>query len=111
MSLYDDILEVSGDPGTRRRTDDVAVVQLQKYFQEPTIPCSESPFQFWEKSHDSFPAVAAIALKFLSAPSTSVESERLFHTTSNIVDEKRNCLTAENAEMLIFLKTNLPKFS
>ncbi|KAI2659240.1 Zinc finger BED domain-containing protein 4 [Labeo rohita] len=49
-------------------------------------------------------------LKFLSAPSTSVESERLFSTASNIVDEKRNRLTAERAEMLIFLKKNLPMF-
>ncbi|XP_060887963.1 uncharacterized protein LOC132958896 [Labrus mixtus] len=37
----------------------------------------------------------------------SVESERLFSTASIIIDERRNRLTAEKAEMFIFLKKNL----
>ncbi|KAJ8369558.1 hypothetical protein SKAU_G00095860 [Synaphobranchus kaupii] len=110
MALYDNILKEQGDSGTGSNSD-VALVQMQKYLKEPTISRSESPFQFWGKKHDSFPAVAAIAVRFLSAPSTSVESERLFSTTSNVVDEKRNRLTAEMTEMIIFLKKNLTKFS
>lgn len=38
---------------------------------------------------------------------TSVDSERLFSTAANVVDEKRNRLTSKNAEMLIFLDKNL----
>ena len=83
---------------------------MQTYLHELVIDQKESPFLFWQRHHGRFPAVAAVAIKFLSAPSTSVESERLFSTTANIVDEKRNRLTAENAEMLVFLKKNLPKY-
>ena len=114
MSLYDSFLS-EHDELARTVCKDDALVQMQKYLQQPTITRTEegvwkkTPFQFWEEEHDRFPAVAAVALKFLSAPSTSVESERLFSTTSNIVDEKRNRLLAKRAEMLIFLKKNLTK--
>ena len=48
-----------------------------------------------------------MAAKFLCAPCTSVDSERLFSSVSNVLDEKRNRLSAGNVEMLIFLKKNL----
>ncbi|CAI5682323.1 unnamed protein product [Oreochromis niloticus] len=50
-------------------------------------------------------AGAAIELDtYLSAPCSSVESERLFSSVSHIIDENRNSLTADNAEKLLFLK-------
>ncbi|KAJ8381100.1 hypothetical protein SKAU_G00018780 [Synaphobranchus kaupii] len=45
--------------------------------------------------------------KFLCAPCTSVDSERLFSAVSNVTDEKRNRLSADRIEMLTFLKKNL----
>ncbi len=51
-----------------------------------------------------------MVIKFLSSLSISFENERLFSAASNIVDEKRNRLTAERAEMLIFLQKNLPVY-
>ena len=45
--------------------------------------------------------------RHLGAPSTIVESEKLLGTASVIVDERRSGLTAEKAEMLIFLTKNL----
>ncbi|KAG9261302.1 zinc finger BED domain-containing protein 4-like [Astyanax mexicanus] len=106
-SLYDKSLEEHDEPagGTQ-----AVVTQMQMFLKEPTIGEADSPFQYWANHHARFPLLAAVATKFLSAPSTSVESERLFSTASNIVDEKRNRLTAERAEMLIFLKKNLPMF-
>lgn len=107
-SLFHRILEEHDEPaagGTQ-----AVVTQMQMYLKEPTMGEKGSPFQYWANNHARFPLLAAVAVKFLSAPSTSVESERLFSTASNIVDEKRNRLTAERAEMLIFLKKNLPKF-
>ncbi|XP_076844397.1 zinc finger BED domain-containing protein 4-like [Brachyhypopomus gauderio] len=106
-SLYDKILEEHDEPagGTQ-----AVVTQMQMFLKEPTIGEADSPFQYWANHHARFPLLAAVATKFLSAPATSVESERLFSTASNIVDEKRNRLTAERAEMLIFLKKNLLMF-
>lgn len=106
-SLYGKILEEHDEPAEGTQT---VVIQMQMYLKEPTIGESDNPFQYWANNHARFPVLGAVAAKFLSAPSTSVESERLFSTASNIVDEKRNRLTAERAEMLIFLKKNLPMF-
>lgn len=108
-SLYDKILEEHDDPASGGGTQQSVVNQMQAYLREPTIG-KDCPFQYWSNNHARFPLLAAVAVKFLSAPSTSVDSERLFSMASNIVDEKRNRLTAERAEMLIFLKKNLPRF-
>jgi len=37
---------------------------------------------------------------------TSVDSERLFSSASHVLDEKRNRLTCDKAEMLVFVKKN-----
>ena len=55
----------------------------------------------------SFPHWLLLQPGLLCAPCTSVDSERLFSAVSNVIDEKRNRLYANTAEMLIFLKTNL----
>lgn len=85
-------------------------IQIETYLAERTIQRTESPFEYWGKNKERLPSLATTALKFLSAPSTSVDSERLFSTASNILDEKRNRLSGDNVETLIFLKKNLPMY-
>ncbi|ROL50877.1 Zinc finger BED domain-containing protein 4 [Anabarilius grahami] len=82
--------------------------QIQTYWTEQTVPRSDSPFQYWGVNQIRFPTLAATAAKFLCAPCTSVDSERLFSVASNIIDARRNRLGGERAAMLIFLKKNLP---
>ncbi|XP_070397996.1 zinc finger BED domain-containing protein 4-like [Nothobranchius furzeri] len=96
-SLYDKILEEHDEPAQGTQA---AVIQMQMYLKEPTMGDLDSPFQYWADNHAHFPLLAAVAVKFLSGPSTSVESGSLFSTASNIVAEKRNRLTAERAQML-----------
>lgn len=94
--------------------------QINLYLSEPVIICDDSgeeqpeqqtkqqPLAFWKTNKSRFPALAQAARSYLCAPCTSVDSERLFSTAGLIIDEKRNRLTAKNAEMLIFTKVNLP---
>lgn len=86
-----------------------AQTQLSKcsYFSEKTVNATDDPYQYWGVNRLRFPNLAEAATKYLCAPCTSVESERLFSTVSNILDEKRNRLTAEKIEMLAFLNKNL----
>ena len=80
------------------------VVGINKETKQPTI----KPLDYWKANEARFPALAQAARAYLCAPCTSVDSERLFSTAGLIIDEKRNRLTAKNAEMLIFCKENLP---
>lgn len=105
--LFEEIAQEQEEQGAQLTS---AQAQLQTFLMEPTIPRTGSPFQYWAINLVRFPSLATTAAKFLSAPSTSVDSERLFSVASNIVDEKRNRLGAEKAEILIFLKKNLPLF-
>jgi len=46
-------------------------------------------------------------MKYLCMAATSVASERMFHTSGNIISSRRNKLTAENVDMITFLSKNL----
>lgn len=107
--LYEEILQ-EHDEEQGGASSTATQVQIETYLAEKTIHRLESPFEYWGKNKERFPTLAATAAKFLCAPSTSVDSERLFSTASNILDEKRNRLLGERVEMLIFLKKNLPMY-
>nr|XP_043897683.1 zinc finger BED domain-containing protein 4-like [Solea senegalensis] len=104
--LFEEILQEHDEE--RGASSTSTQVQIQTYLTEQTVPRSDSPFHYWGVNAIRFPTLAATAAKFLCAPCTSVDSERLFSAASNIVDARRNRLGGERAEMLIFLKKNLP---
>ena len=99
--------------------------QLDSYFSEAPIPMKQekekekvgeaqakaapllTALQYWQRSHHRFPALARLARIYLCAPCTSVDSERLFSTVSHVLDEKRNRLTSDKAEKLVFVKKNM----
>lgn len=81
-----------------------AAIELDTYLGEAPSPREDSPLKYWGVNKIRFPTLAKITRKYLSAPCSSVESERLFSSVSHIIDENRNSLTADNAEKLLFLK-------
>lgn len=86
-----------------------AAIELDTYLGEAPSPREDSPLKYWGVNKIRFPTLAKMAHKYLSAPCSSVESERLFSSVSHIIDENRNRLTADNAEKLLFIKKkNLP---
>lgn len=107
MKEFDKIREERQEPGGAATCSSTAV-QMHGFFTEETIPVTHDPYKYWGVNRQRFPDLAVSALNYLCAPCTSVESERLFSTVSSILDEKRNRLTAERAEMLAFLCKNLP---
>lgn len=78
--------------------------QLETYLGEPPLAREDDPLQYWKVNKVRFPTLAKMACRYLSAPCSSVESERLFSSAANIVNESRNRLTPEHAEMILFLK-------
>jgi len=80
--------------------------QFQGYLAESQLRFDFDPFEWWKTHEHKYPAIAKLALKYLTIPATSVSSERCFSTAGNIVTSKRRCLLSENVNMLIFLYQN-----
>lgn len=78
------------------------------YVRETTVSLNENPLEWWLSNSWRFPLVSGLARKFLAAPATSVDSERLFSSAGGIITDKRSKLLPERAEQLIFLKVNMP---
>ncbi|XP_038160178.1 zinc finger BED domain-containing protein 4-like [Cyprinodon tularosa] len=106
--VFEEITEEQQSSSTSHATPVGAAIQLETYLGETTIAREENPLQFWGVNKIRFPALAKMSQRYLSAPCTSVESERLFSSVSHIINEERNRLSAANAEMLLFIKKNLP---
>lgn len=107
-SIFDEILEESSTAA--RPSEQItqgAIIEMESYLCEAPVERKNNPLHYWRANQARFPILAATAAKFLCAPSTSVESERLFSSASIIIEEHRSKLTAQHAEMLIFLKKNL----
>ena len=106
LSIFAEIME---EKTPQQAPGDSAVrSQMDLYLSEPPISRSAQPLAYWKTNKDHFPALATVARVYLSAPCTIVESEHLFSTASNIINERRNRLSSEKAEMLLFIKKNLP---
>ena len=81
--------------------------EFTSYIEEPPLHPNSNPLQWWMRNEERFPKVAAVARRYLCAPSTSVPSERVFTATGNIVTKKRCSLLPENVNCLVFLNKNL----
>ena len=57
------------------------------------------PLKWWHDNARRYPFLGNMAKQFLSAPPTSVPSERLFSGLGNLYSEKRSKLNPEHAEM------------
>jgi len=76
-------------------------------------PVNRSKFptacNWWRENHHLYPNVARVAKRcYSSAPPTSVASERLYSLASRVFTDRRNRLAPKKADMLLFIKHNLP---
>ena len=55
--------------------------------------------------------MAKLAEIYLTPPPTSTDVERIFSTAGDIITNERNRLLPATAEMLLFLRENLPRIN
>uniref|UniRef100_A0A1I7YRV1 Dimer_Tnp_hAT domain-containing protein n=1 Tax=Steinernema glaseri TaxID=37863 RepID=A0A1I7YRV1_9BILA len=86
-----------------------AKLEVDEYLAAPPSPRCD-PFNFWksEGSNFRFPILKRLALRHLTIPASSAESERLFSAAGLIVTDQRKALSDENLEKLLFLNVNIP---
>lgn len=87
---------------------DMITREFDGYMKEE-VTFKVHPILWWRINRDKYPLLAQMAMKYLHIPATSVPSERVFSTAGNILTKKRSSLTAENADMLVFLNKNYKK--
>jgi hypothetical protein len=91
------------------RANRASVMQLIRvYVAEPTVDRMMDPLKWWAENGNK--KLAAVARQFLCPPPTSVPSERLFSGAGLIYSDRRSRLTADKAEMLMFIRTNMAAF-
>ncbi|GBB91536.1 hypothetical protein RclHR1_01890010 [Rhizophagus clarus] len=71
---------------------------------------STDPLVWWRDHRSSYPILSKLARKYLSIPSTSVPSERLFSDAGNHISAKRTRLAPELVDRILFLKRNSTYF-
>lgn len=83
-----------------------ATIEIRQYNEEPAIDRHSDPFDWWQKRENVYPHLAKLAKRYFSMVATSVPSERVFSTAGELVSKKRNRLSSEHIECIMFLNGN-----
>ena len=82
-----------------------ATICVRQYIEKVPEPETTDPVKYW--LHDNRTnGLSDVALWYLCVPATSVPAERIFSKAGQIITDRRNSLTPEKANKLIFLNGN-----
>ena len=93
------------------QSHDKILREIAVYKTETPDELDSNPLVWWKNRQHLYPIISQQVKKYFSLTGTSVPSERLFSTAGNVISSKRNCLTPENADKLIFLFENDDRYS
>ncbi|XP_050066428.1 E3 SUMO-protein ligase ZBED1-like [Aphis gossypii] len=87
-------------------TQSPAIIQLEEYRNfKIKISYDQDPLKWWKENEFKYSAVSLLAKKYLSIVATSVPCERLFSEAGTIISKKRNRLSPERLNQLLFLNS------
>ncbi|XP_026525332.1 zinc finger BED domain-containing protein 1-like [Notechis scutatus] len=103
--LLGDLCSTRGGPGIssahQQAEREIASFQINK-----ASALTQEPLQWWKIHHTQYPLLAQAARKLLGVPATSVPAGWLFSSTGDAIHTKRQALTPEHVDMLVFLHGN-----
>lgn len=100
--LYGDVPVEKKETTVEEKIED----EVNRYIEESNIKPDDDPLKWWAGRKSAYPYLSTLAMHYLHIPGTSVPSERVFSTAGNVITQKRNSLTSDNASILIFLHHN-----
>lgn len=77
--------------------------KLQHYLKQPLQNRPRDPLELWKTLKMSFPGLYDVAIRYIGLLCSSVSSERLFSAAGIRKDKKRNQLTGEHLDQILFL--------
>ena len=80
--------------------------EVDQYLAVPIIDFKSSPYQWWEIHQHQYQVLTKLAKRYLSAPPTSVNSERVFSGAGLLYSDQRCRLLPALAEKLLLIKYN-----
>lgn len=83
-------------------------MEVEQFLNIDLLDRKDSPILWWKEHYKQFPKLSQICQKYLCSPPSSVYSEKIFSEAGNVFDAKRNRLSSDNGEKLIFLHHNAP---
>lgn len=82
--------------------------EIFQYLAEPLLQGSPDLFQYWSSAvGDKFPRLARLALWLLAVPAVGIRSECLTVCEQSLAMKRRQQVTTEEMNKLIFLRANL----
>lgn len=82
--------------------------EIDFFLKTSRIDRNHDPYIWWSVNVNQYPQLSRFARIYLSAPGSSVYSERLFSEAGLVYEAKRSRLLPTNAENLVFIHHNLP---
>ncbi|XP_036905055.1 zinc finger BED domain-containing protein 4 [Sturnira hondurensis] len=93
------------DAGEKAKAPEAMVLA---YLEEEVLEHGCDPLAYWNLKRAAWPGLAALAVRFLGCPPSTVPAERLFSTPTENGSFGQSRLLMEHFEKLVFLKVNLP---
>ncbi|XP_051806099.1 zinc finger BED domain-containing protein 4-like isoform X2 [Acanthochromis polyacanthus] len=94
---------------TRTSTSVVAdaMIEVQRYLSSANIPRTEDPLEYWKSQKNTYPHLFKLSQKYLSTPASSAPCERIFSKAGEIASKRRNRLSPNMLQKLLFLNKNV----
>ena len=106
--IWEYFTELLQEVGATSDTSGGVEAMVDRYLSEPLIDYKSGDLlKWWNENKRRFTLLMNLTERFLSAPPTSVPSERLFSAVGILYDEQRNRLSVEHAEMLLCIKYDI----
>ena len=105
-SLFDEMLAESEENSVGHSCENSAEIMVEMYLKEPVLSRVEQihPLTHWKEKKPLCPCLVYLACKYLSIPPSSVASERLFSSATDVLSPERHRVLPEKAEIFLFLK-------
>lgn len=107
-SIWDNLKKLATASARKDSCERGNMEEFRLHPPEPTCSKNKDPFTFRkEKAGGNFPGLRKLATKYLAIPAASVSSEKLFSIAGNIATSRREELTPDRGQQLLFLDENL----